>query len=107
MKDFDDKPTTIEIQEVKEHRKEMQTDLMHSFPGLTLFEYNPETRVLQAAEFALIQKQIDFNHGFMEPNIMDNNGLVKIKKIIRNKGCAYFQALNFKNALRKVEKNFR
>jgi len=107
MKDFDDKPTTIEIQEVKEHRKEMQTDLMHSFPGLTLFEYDPETKILQAATFDLIQKQIDVNHGFITPKLMDNNGLVTVKKVIRNKGCAYFQALNFKNALKKVEKNFK
>ena len=107
MKDFDEKPTVIEIKEVAEERKEIRSDEMHSLPGLTLYEYNPETKVLQKAEFDMIQKQIDTSHGFITPKIMDNNGIVTIKKVLRKKGCAYFQALNFKNALRKVEKNFR
>lgn len=107
MKEFDEKPTSIEIKEVAEERKEIRSAEMHSIPGLTLYEYDPVTKVLQKAEFKVIQKQIDVNHGFITPKIMDNNGIVTFKKVLRKKGWAYFQALNDKNALRKVEKNFR
>lgn len=107
MKEFDETPHAIEIREVKEHRKEQRVSEMHSYPGLILWEYNPETKILQEATFDVIQKQIDVKHGFAEPKIMDNNGLVTVKKVLQKPGCAYFQALNFKNALRKVEKHFR
>lgn len=107
MKEFDEKPTVIEIKEVKEHRKEQFTSIMHSIPGLTLWEYNTETKVLQAATFEIIQVQVDKEHGDFTPKIMDNNGIMTRKKVLQQPGCAYFQALNFKNALRKVEKYFK
>lgn len=107
MKDFDSKPTSIEIKEVKEHRKEQFNSEMHSIPGLTLWEYNTVTKVLQAATIEVSQMQVDNEHGFLTPKIMDNNGTVTRKKVLMRADCAYFQSLNFKNALKKVEKNFR
>lgn len=107
MKEFDNKSTAIEIKEVKEHRKDQFNSEMASMPGLTLWQYNTLTHVLTKAQFEMVQVQIDTRHGFVAPKVMDNNGLMTRKKVIMVENCAYFQALNYKNAVKKVEKNFR
>jgi len=59
-------------------------------PGLTLWEYNGSTNVLKKAE---IKTSAMFN------------GTVK-NSVSINSSCAYMQALNRKNAIKKVKQRF-
>ena len=63
-------------------------------PGLQLFSFNTETYELKKAMF-LEQKTAYF---------MDIKNNVRKKKVNVEKDCIYFQALNMKNAIKKIVK---
>lgn len=96
--DFE-KADKVEISIEEQEKKEVKLlGSQRQIPGLTLWEYNEITKELKRAEF----KEEALTLG----DIL--NGTTSInnfrKKVIINEGCQYFQALNRKNALRKIKK---
>lgn len=91
-----------ELKEVREHKKTKLISQMVSKPGLTTYEYNPITKVLVPAKFITTFLQND----------SDKQGLISSKKhentvhkvLAYDDGCLYFQALNMKNAIKKMDK---
>lgn len=66
-------------------------------PGLTLFEYDSKTKTVQVAEVNTQQ--------FYPYNAKRNKFSVSsTSRVQARDGCMYFQALNLKNAIRKVRK---
>lgn len=78
-----------EIKLVKSERK---------IKGLKLFEYNEVTKKIKEAEF--IQK--DFVLDFTKPNPAED--FLSKFKVKVNKDCKYIQAINIKNALKKINR---
>jgi hypothetical protein len=64
-------------------------------PGMTLFEYNAETRKLQKATFKTASVMIA--HSAVKGSETTTVHTVDVKD-----DCMYFQALNMKNAIRKL-----
>src|SRR5574344_138887 len=64
--------------------------------GCILFEYNRETKELNPAKFQMENTIV----------IKDRNDLIggKKYKVVVNQNCFYIQALNKKNAIRKMNK---
>ena len=89
MKIEDEKKDKIEI--VSQVQQKKQIKLIGSqrlIPGLTLWEFNTETKSLNKAKF----KQTNYSL----------NGS-KTHQVIIQDNCIYIQALNMKNALKKVK----
>ena len=66
-------------------------------PGLTLFEYNSKSKTVQVAE-------VNTQHSYRYNGKAKKVGVsIRIRVQVRD-GCMYVQALNLKNAIRKVRK---
>lgn len=65
-------------------------------PGLTLWEYNLKTKQLVKAEFKKIDHKLNF----------DRTDLEKRYQVIINENCTYFQALNEKNAIKVLKRDY-
>jgi len=95
MKEFDELPTPDKTTEVREVKKQTLLGQMVVQRGLTLFEYDPETKILEEANFSSV--------------ITEGMHLKKHKRqthkiLERKKGCIYFQALNRRNAIKKLQR---
>lgn len=65
-------------------------------PGLTLFEYNSKSKTVQVAE---VNTQRYYHY-----NKTKHFGFSTRTRVQVRDGCMYVQALNLKNAIRKVRK---
>lgn len=74
---------------VRVHEKKQLVAQMVHKPGLTLWDYNEATKEIQPAEF--------------KP-VFDVKANEYVHQVIRKPGHVYFEALNLKNACRKVQK---
>ena len=68
---------------------------MKAIPGLTLWQYHLQTSELTKAEFE--EAPVVFHEG---------NVIKPKKKVLRQNDCLYVQALNVKNAVKKLNKMF-
>lgn len=104
MKEFDEIPSAIEIKEVGEQKVTKQMAQMVAIPGLPVWEYNEETKILIEAEIIETQLQINKDPQRWSPEV----GMVlqapatRHRKVNYKSGHMYFQALNRKNAMRKL-----
>jgi hypothetical protein len=115
MKDLEQQPTPIEIREVEEQRKDfVLIGQLVSKPGLILWEFDPVTKILKEAEIKENQLQIDKSskgHFFQSRGDKDklyfnenvSHEATVYKRVNYRKGCVYFQAINEKNARRKLD----
>lgn len=82
---------------VKEQRKELVFKKSErKITGLRLYEYNTLTKEINEAKFIQVDNIIDFT----QPDPA-RHFLSKIKVLIKD-DCVYIQAINKKNALKKV-----
>lgn len=65
--------------------------------GLTLFEYNSKSKTVQVAE---VNTQYSYRYNEKTKKI----GVSSRTRVQVRDGCMYVQALNLKNAIRKVRK---
>lgn len=65
--------------------------------GLTLFEYNSKSKTVQVAE---VNTQYSYRYNEKTKKI----GVSSRARVQVRDGCMYVQALNLKNAIRKVRK---
>ena len=87
------KAAKIQIEAVQGKDQDQQFKFLQSIrkkKGHKVFELNLDTQEIQEAEFH-VEKVVDLNDALRER-----------RKIIIKKNCLYIQALNEKNALRKV-----
>lgn len=80
---------TIGIAEVKKESKEIYQGSFKLKKGHSVWKYNVETFILDKVEFD--SKDIEFQTG------------KKSNKIVTEKNCLYFSALNRKNAIKKIK----
>lgn len=66
-------------------------------PGLTLFEYDSKSKTVRAAE-------VNTQHFYSYNAKRDKFYVSSRSRVQTRDGCMYFQALNLKNAIRKVRK---
>lgn len=99
LEDFKANQIGVEIKAEAEQKKEIKLiGQQRKVPGLTLWEYNENTKELTKAKFQKVNVMI---HGLgMSPESITNT-----HKVIVNENCVYFQALNRANALRKISKS--
>lgn len=91
------KDTVIEIVEAKEQRKEIKLiGQQRKIKGLTLYEFNEKTKILQEAKFKPMSIFISAS--------LKGSDTVQTYKCVVNEYCIYFQALNKKNAETKLRK---
>lgn len=91
------KQEPIEIREEQQQKKEIRfIGSQRSVPGHTLFEYNYKTNELQKAKFKIDTLEIK--------SLSIDHLQLNHKKVIVNENCYYLQALNQKNALKKLIK---
>lgn len=104
----------IRVEQHEERQQEQQFKLIGQLthkPGLTLFEYDPSARTLVNAEIVQektavvvlpskdgIKKGVRLNKDTGKP--LDKT----IGKVKFRAGCYYFEALNFENAAKKIDK---
>ena len=87
----------IEIREEQEQKKEIRfIGSQRSVPGHTLFEYNYATKELNKAKFKIDTLEIK--------SLSIEHLKLNHKKVIVNENCYYLQALNQKNAIKKLKK---
>lgn len=102
MKEFDeiDKALDgVEIRAEQEKKKEVKLiGKQRRIPGLTLWEFNKKTKDLEKAKF----KKQDVILSTLDPTVVANS--TTHHKVEINEGCFYFQALNKKNAQKKLKK---
>ena len=67
-------------------------------PGLTLFEYNSKSKTVQVAE---VNTQHSYRYNEKTKKKIGVSSRIRVQ--VRD-GCMYVQALNLKNAIRKVRK---
>lgn len=95
MEGLDSTPAPEEIKEVREHKKAKTTATLLSVPGLILWEYNEITKQLDEAKFEYQSVEIVKNAQHTQV----------LHKVLQQKSnCIYFQALNKKNAIRKIDR---
>lgn len=90
MKDFEE--TLRQDKETAQFAQQKADKLLKTIAdrrGLTLYECNLSTRVVQPAEYE---------------EIYDMQNKCYRKKVIVRPGCLYLQSLNFKNAIRRFDK---
>lgn len=66
-------------------------------PGLTLFEYDSKSKIVRAAE-------VNTQHFYSYNAKRNKFSISSTPRVQARNGCMYFQALNLKNAIRKVRK---
>lgn len=92
----DHKETKVEIVSEQQQKKEIKLiGQQRKVPGLTLWEYNEKTNELKPAQY----KKEDVVLNSLAPT---PEALTKINKVIVNENCIYFQALNLRNARKKL-----
>jgi hypothetical protein len=90
------KDSEIEIRDEQQQKKEIKLiGRQRKVRGLTLFEYSEVTKLLSVA------KKQDF---YLESLSLDPSKLKISNKVEVNEHCIYFQALNRKNAIKKLQK---
>jgi hypothetical protein len=95
------KDSEIEIRDEQQQKKEIKLiGRQRKVRGLTLFEYNEVTKALEIAKY----KKQDYS---LESLSLDPSKLKISNKVEVNEHCIYFQALNRKNAERKLIKSGR
>ena len=83
----------VEIVAQQQQKKEVKLlGSQRKIPGLILWEYNLNTQTLSIATF--IKQNLEYKG---ENNLPEIRNRVNIKE-----GCVYFQALNKKNAIKKL-----
>jgi hypothetical protein len=88
----------IEVQIEQQQKKEIKLiGKQRKIPGLTLWEYNTKTFDLDKAKYSKVDLHLKSLSN--KPQELESR-----HKVIANEGCLYFQALNLKNAERKVKK---
>jgi hypothetical protein len=88
MKIEQEKTDKVEIVSQVQQKKQIKLiGSQRAIPGLTLWQFNTSTKLLTKAKF----KQTNFN--------LDGS---KRHQVVIEDSCIYFQALNRKNALRKL-----
>lgn len=91
--------TRIELGVEKEQKKEIKlVASQRRIPGLVLWSFNQNTKELKKADFVTE----DFTIDFTKHNPVED--LLKRSKVRIEENCLYFQALNRKNAIKKLEK---
>lgn len=107
MKEFDGAPLAIEQKVTKEHQKhKFMANMVHQ-RGLTLWEYDEKTKQIAPAKIEYVQMSFEQEHHSRlqaEAAVVAHTATVKHKKVIYRKDCMYFEALNMKNAMKKIEK---
>src|SRR5579872_3949885 len=95
MEGLDNTPAPEQSREVRELKKSKTTATLLSIPGLILWEYNEVTKVLDEARFE-----------YQTVELAKNSSQTQVlhKVLQQKKNCIYFQALNKKNAIRKVDR---
>lgn len=101
MKDFDEKPYATETQAPDEQKKLKFMAEMLSNPGLTVWEFDEETKILKEAiiKEVIVELSADYKK-YLTPVSKET----KRKIVVYRRNCLYFQALNKRNAYRKLEK---
>ncbi len=90
------KDNKVQIVEEKQHRKEIKViDSERSIPGLTLFEYNEVTHNVTVAKFKIASVFITGGSDVNERTTY---------QCITHENCTYVQALNVRNAIKKLMK---
>lgn len=90
------KESKVDITAEKQQKKEIKLiGQQRKIPGLSLWEYNEETKELKPAQF----KKQDFEITSLSQSPESFN---ISNKVVVNEHCIYFQALNRKNAERKL-----
>jgi hypothetical protein len=99
IKDFEIlKEDKIEIQAEQQQRKEIKLiGSQRKIGGLTLWEFNFKDKTLSPAEYSKV------NYELKSLSSVDQDMIVK-HRVITKEHCQYFQALNRKNALKKIKK---
>lgn len=91
----------IEIQAEQQQRKEIKLiGQLKKIAGLTLFEYNTTTKEVKPATYSKVDYKLESLSE--KPEEMQ----VNYKVLIREE-CMYIQALNKKNALKKINKHLQ
>ena len=86
----------VEIVEEQQQRKEVKLiGQQRKIKGLTLWEYNQKSKELIPAKFQKVSVSISA----LGDSPLDINDVFKVNI---KEGCIYFQALNKKNALKKL-----
>lgn len=94
-KEFEE--TEVEIVAEQQQRKEIKLiGRQRKVRGLTLWEFNEKTKELNPAKY----KKQDFQITMLNPSA---SALKVSHKVEVNEHCLYFQALNRKNAERKLK----
>lgn len=88
MKELELHHTDKEIEQRQHEKKQIIAQLVHK-PGLTLFDFDPETRRIVKAEFQ---------------SMFDAKKKEFVKSVITKPGHLYLEALNMKNAAKKFNK---
>jgi len=88
----------IEIREEQQQKKEIKLlGRQRKVPGLILWEYNERTKLLIEAKY----KKEDLVISSLSLSPED---ITKSNKVVVNENCVYIQALNFRNAKKKLKK---
>ena len=88
MKEIEAIHTDKEIEQRQHEKKQIMAQLIHK-PGLTLFDFDPETKTIVKAEFQ---------------SMFDVKQKEYVKSVITRPGHLYLEALNMKNAAKKFSK---
>lgn len=103
MRDFEpiNEPDKIEINVEQQQKKEIKLiGNQRKINGLTLWEFNHKTKELQKAKYS----KVDIELRSLSTRAED---LVNRHKVVVNENCLYFQALNEKNAIKKINKKLK
>lgn len=96
MKEALEKETQAKIEAIAEHKK--QSVILGSVikvPGHTMFEYNSADGTLEPAQFTEVMVETQFKKQHQQ---------ITRHKLVIKEGCVYVQALNRKNAVKKLIK---
>lgn len=100
-------PAPEEIKEVREAKTTKLLGQMVFRPGMPIWEYNEVTKELSEAVFKTTILETSHHKSPTLTEIVFDIGATKdvVHRILDKKAdCAYFQALNYKNAIRKVQR---
>lgn len=86
----------IEIIDQKQIKKKL-IGSQRRIPGLTLWQFNFETKELTKAAFKKVELRLSFKKTDLE----------KRYQVVIEENCTYLQALNLKNAKKVLYRNYR
>lgn len=102
MKETNQKVATEQVsnKEVEQKKELKKVGVMRPHKNHTLFEFNKSTGIVRKAKF---DNEHELNHvrlsEFLKPISVN-------KKVLIKEDCIYIPALNLKNAIKKIAKNF-